>query len=226
MPARVHPPGTVHFRAVLCRHACCLTTRNGRLHSGRQLLRLRRCLSCRPSAPLNRRLNRLMLRPQRPQPQPAQAKGGRAKSPRLLVALVVLAVTGMGSLMLLASAMRSPSPESNAAAPVEAASAVAAVPGAVESQAAVESRVESQNGSAAAPRWVTSRNPRKAGFGANMVFELAADGDVEVWRKRVRPVLTVRCAARATEVFVVTEAPATHRRQLEPAHDQDELRRQ
>ena len=146
-----------------------------------------------------------------PVAQPAQPTGGRAKSPRLLLALVVLAVTGMGSLMLVASAMRSPSPESNAA-PLEtgaaAASAVATAPGAVESQAAVESRVESQNSSAAAPRWAASRNPRKAGFGANMVFELSADGDVEVWRKRVRPVLTVRCAARATEVFIVTEAPA------------------
>ena len=59
------------------------------------------------------------------------------------------------------------------------------------------------------PKWAASRNPRKAGYGASMVFELAADSDVEVWRKRIRPVLTVRCAARATEVFVVTESPAT-----------------
>jgi len=120
------------------------------------------------------------------------------------VVLVVLAMTGMGSLMLLASAMRSPAPESNPAAPAEtqnaAAPAVAAAPVAVESKVPQDSP--------ATQKWMSSRNPRKAGFGANVVFELAADGDVEVWRKRVRPVLTVRCASRATEVFVVTDAPA------------------
>ena len=40
------------------------------------------------------------------------------------------------------------------------------------------------------------------------MFELPADEDVELWRKHVRPVLTMRCAAKTTEVFVVTMSPA------------------
>ena len=41
------------------------------------------------------------------------------------------------------------------------------------------------------------------------VFELSADEDVKVSRKRVRPLLTVRCVAKKTEVFVVTRSPAS-----------------
>ncbi len=147
-------------------------------------------------------------------PQAAASKGGRARSSYLLVALVGVAVTGAGSLMLLASAMRTPAPDARtpdaaAAAPAaplpEPAAAVADTPRPVAPRA--ESRVESPD-TGPTPKWAASRNPRKAGYGASMVFELAADSDVEVWRKRIRPVLTVRCAARATEVFVVTESPA------------------
>jgi hypothetical protein len=61
----------------------------------------------------------------------------------------------------------------------------------------------------ASPKWLASTSSRKAGYGANIVFELPADQDIDVWRKRTRPVLTLRCAARTTEVFVVTNSPAT-----------------
>lgn len=148
-----------------------------------------------------------------PQPAPsysALAKDSRVKPLQLLVLLIVFAITGVGSLMLLASAMRpaesQPRPASPSTPAPEAAvdRAVAAAP--VAPGAAVESPE-----STAAPKqkWLASANSRKAGYGANMVFELAADNDVEVWRKRVRPVLTMRCAAKSTEVFVVTNSPAT-----------------
>ena len=40
-------------------------------------------------------------------------------------------------------------------------------------------------------------------------FELAADHDVAVWHKRVRPMLTVRCVSGTTEVFVTTHSAAS-----------------
>lgn len=138
-----------------------------------------------------------------PAPQPPTT-AARGKSPRFLVALVALAITGTGSLMLVASAMRGPA-ETTAAPPAAAnaaTNATAAAPVAVEPNVAPSDRLP-------APRWAASRNSRKAGYGANMVFELAADGDIEVWRKRVRPVLTVRCVPGATEVFIVTDSPAS-----------------
>ncbi len=147
-----------------------------------------------------------------PEPAPsysAVAKDSRVKPLQLLVLLIVFAITGVGSLMLLASAMRPPETQPRPASPATPAPE-AAVDQAVAATVAPGAAVESPE-STAAPRqkWLASANSRKAGYGANMVFELAADNDVEVWRKRVRPVLTMRCAAKTTEVFVVTNAPAT-----------------
>jgi hypothetical protein len=144
-----------------------------------------------------------------PQPDapvaPAATKDARAKSSYTLVVLVAIAVTGAGSLMLLASAMRAPATESGRIGSTEPATAeeLAVVPTPV----AVEPEVESKS-SVPTAKWMASANSRKAGFGANMVFELAADGEIDVWRKRIRPVLMVRCAANTTEVFVVTQSPA------------------
>jgi hypothetical protein len=58
-----------------------------------------------------------------------------------------------------------------------------------------------------APRWIKSGPSRRAGTG--VMFELGADEDVEVWRKRVRPVLTVRCTSQEAEAFVVTHTAAS-----------------
>jgi hypothetical protein len=114
--------------------------------------------------------------------------------------------------MLLASAMR-PAEAESPAQPPRAASDSPAQPKAPNSTAnaiapAAAEPTEPLDGRVA-PKWTASTNSRKAGYGANIVFELPADQDVEVWRKRVRPVLTLRCAARTTEVFVVTNSPAT-----------------
>jgi hypothetical protein len=43
----------------------------------------------------------------------------------------------------------------------------------------------------------------------SIAFELAAEHKVAVWMKHVTPVLVVRCLARNTEVFVVTESAAS-----------------
>jgi hypothetical protein len=138
-------------------------------------------------------------------------KDSRVKPLKLLLLLTIFAITGVGSLMLLASSMRpsdADSPTGAGQTPstgstrghVKAANAVAPASGAL---APVESR-----DSARKSKWIASVNSRKAGYGANVVFELQAEDDVEVWRKHVRPVLTMRCAARATEVFVATMSPA------------------
>jgi hypothetical protein len=43
----------------------------------------------------------------------------------------------------------------------------------------------------------------------SIAFELAAEHKVAVWMKHVTPVLVVRCLARNTEVFIVTESAAS-----------------
>jgi hypothetical protein len=135
--------------------------------------------------------------------------------------------------MLVASAMRSQDAGASASTPIMPSStpqvdttvaATAAPPAAVQPSAERADAVS-------APKWSATANPRKAGYGARMVFELAADADIDVWRKRVRPVLTVRCAARATEVFVVTDSPAaiednSNRHTIELGFDGQEPREQ
>jgi len=59
-------------------------------------------------------------------------------------------------------------------------------------------------------KWIGSRQPSWASDGSRTVtFELAAENDVTVWMKRVRPVLVVRCLARNTDVYVVTKSAAS-----------------
>ena len=152
--------------------------------------------------------------PQRQLPR----KDSRVKPLKLMMLLVLFGITGVGSLMLLASSMHVPEGTSDvarpaSAAPAPSAKAVEAPAAAVDSAVApapitAEPALEPTD-RVAKPRWTASANSRKAGYGANIVFELAADQDIEVWRKRVRPVLTMRCAAKTTEVFIVTQAPAT-----------------
>lgn len=145
------------------------------------------------------------------------ARDTRVKPLKLMMLLVLFGITGVGSLMLLASSIRGPedrtgaSPPNAGAGPAAKAKATAG-PAAVENAVApagtaVAPALEPEE-SVARPRWSASTNSRKAGYGNNIVFELAADEDVEMWRKRVRPVLTMRCVGRTAEVFIVTQAPA------------------
>lgn len=56
------------------------------------------------------------------------------------------------------------------------------------------------------PRW--SGGVRRSNGRNVAVYELEAENDVALWGKIVRPVLTVRCVAGATEVFVLTQSAA------------------
>jgi hypothetical protein len=52
------------------------------------------------------------------------------------------------------------------------------------------------------PKWTTDKYK-------TITYELEAENDVNVWMKRVRPTLAVRCLGRQTEVFVVTDTAAS-----------------
>lgn len=57
------------------------------------------------------------------------------------------------------------------------------------------------------PKW---SRPKRSGRGrdALLAYDLPAENTVSLWGKSVRPVLTVRCDAGETEVFVLTESAA------------------
>jgi hypothetical protein len=70
--------------------------------------------------------------------------------------------------------------------------------------------VSAKPGSPAASKWTGSKKPGWATDGSRTItFELAAENDVPVWVKGVRPVLGVRCLGGSTEVFVITEWAAS-----------------
>jgi hypothetical protein len=64
--------------------------------------------------------------------------------------------------------------------------------------------------SAPAPKWVGARHATWSNDGSKTIsFELQSTNDVDVWMKRVRPLLVVRCLYRTTEVFVATRSAAS-----------------
>ena len=126
----------------------------------------------------------------------------RPKRSHFSLLLIAVGVAGIGSLMLLAASTRL--------------STTPSVEVSHENRAETADRLNDQTDRAkdtvapamrtSGPRWIVSGPSRRAGTG--VMFELAADEEVDVWRKRVRPVLTVRCA-NETEVFVWTQSAAS-----------------
>lgn len=138
-----------------------------------------------------------------PAPQSPVVGAARAKQSHLSMLLIAVAVLGIGSLILLAASMRSPATSS---LEVSNENRVEIAPGgSSHTEAAKNISVPAMRTSA--PRWIASGPSRRAGTG--VMFELPADEDIDVWRKRVRPVLTVRCASKETEVFVQTQSAAS-----------------
>ena len=127
----------------------------------------------------------------------------RSKASKFSLLLIAVAIAGIGSLMLLASSTRSAGTPPVNGASAESRVETARAPAPVAASKSIS--VPSKRGSA--PRWNAS-GPSRRGFNG-ITFELAADDDVDVWRKRVRPVLTVRCTAKETEVFVWTQSAAS-----------------
>jgi Type VI secretion system VasI, EvfG, VC_A0118 len=136
-------------------------------------------------------------------PQSPVVRAKRSKPSQFSLLIIAVAVVGIGSLMLLATSMRSPATPSRE---VSQENRVETARGGLNhSEAAKDTSVPAMRTSA--PRWIASGPSRRAGTG--VMFELPADEDVDVWRKRVRPVLTVRCSAKETEVFVMTQSAAS-----------------
>jgi hypothetical protein len=147
--------------------------------------------------------------PQTNQPK-EQAKPPKDDTPATTwqIAVVVAAAIGVGGLGMMlgwTSARRAPAP-SVAQAPSLA--GVAPVRG-------LPPKTNSVGGSRDAPaptgpKWTRTRQSRWASDGSRTIsYEIEAENLVSVWMKRVRPVLAVRCLARQTEVFVVTDSAAS-----------------
>jgi hypothetical protein len=140
-------------------------------------------------------------------PEPRVTAGelerARAQQPRLVALLIAIVVTGIGSLMLLASATRAVDtpPPTTASPPIKPETSTA-----TGEKDAASTYVEARS-NVTRPRWTMTTALRRVG-GQGIMFELAADEDVQIWRKRVRPVLTIRCVGRTTEVFVMTHTAA------------------
>ena len=109
----------------------------------------------------------------------------------MLMAIVIVGIIGGASLVML---LRSPASVGAAAA---------------ATNTTIAPKIEARSESIAAtatPRW--SGGVRRSNGHNVAVYELPADNDIAVWGKVVRPVLTVRCIAGTTEVFVLTQSAA------------------
>ena len=133
---------------------------------------------------------------------------------RAEIATISVGVFGGAVLFLaLLSARGSAAPE--AAAPAESATrpGVAAAPVADRGSAAPERLPDVE------PSWIP--NPEWVGRARQSVaFELAARNEVQVWLRKVRPVLIVRCMSRNTEAFVFTDSAA----KMEPQDEDHSVR--
>lgn len=107
----------------------------------------------------------------------------------MLLSLVVIGlVAGASVVMLMKSSPQNVSAATNTGAP-----------------AVRTSTVETAR-TAITPQW--SGGVRRLNGRNVAVYELEADNDVALWGKVVRPVLTIRCIAGTTEVFVFTQSAA------------------
>jgi hypothetical protein len=101
-----------------------------------------------------------------------------------------------------AASSTTPSAAASSTAPSAAASNAVPVPLPVDPESIIDP--------SSPPTWVGARRATWARDGSKTIaFELAASNDVEVWMKRVQPLLVVRCLSRTTEVFVATGSAAS-----------------
>lgn len=109
--------------------------------------------------------------------------------------LVVAALFFGGALTMALLVMRSAAPQQAAAAPGAAAASNVARPAAPSVSANATWSTENVD------RWIGNGRRKFA-------IELAAENQIGVWQRQVRPVLVVRCLAQRPEVFVFTDSPA------------------
>lgn len=117
--------------------------------------------------------------------------------------LAVAFIAGGTGAVILLVVMTRPSPVAATpgpapAAPVHAAPVPAAAPASIQPFASAKQL------------WRATRPPQDVRYGRDViVFELAAENDVPVWHKRVRPQLAIRCAERVMDLYVMTHTAAS-----------------
>jgi len=126
-----------------------------------------------------------------------------------MMAVAAAAVLGTVAMLTL---QRSPNPsggtQTAAASHAPVMMQTASSPSLPVSAAATSSTADySTSSSTAHPKWTAGKE--RVWGRSNVKFELMAEEDVAVWKKNVRPVLTVRCLGNKTEVFVMTFSPAS-----------------
>jgi hypothetical protein len=142
-----------------------------------------------------------------PPPTPAPATNRR-------LPVLLSAVAGLGALAFIGMPMLREAPQPAPSSATAAAAPVAAPAAAVGGGAATA--IPTPAPADAPVKWSAADGERWTGGRSRAVaFELQAENHVPVWMDRVRPVLVVRCMARKTEVFVVTESAA----RIEPQDD-------
>jgi hypothetical protein len=135
-------------------------------------------------------------------PPLALPTAARTKSRRLSpVVIAAMIVAGIAALTLVAVVTRAPATASATPAQASASPASGHTP-------AATAAVKAPTINPSAPRWTAAQLSTRAGRPNGIVFELPADETVAVWHKRVRPVLTIRCVTKTTEVFVMTHSAA------------------
>ncbi len=126
-------------------------------------------------------------------PASPEGKPGPAANRRNLT-IVLCAAGGVGVFMLalLSAGGGSSSPAADAASNAATAAAPVTAP-------PLESSTTQKWNAGNSAYWVGNRRQ-------GVAFELPAENTVQVWMRSVRPTLVVRCMARSTQVFVVTDS--------------------
>jgi hypothetical protein len=146
-------------------------------------------------------------------PAPPPADGGwsapiPAAAPRsntLLQIVGVIGAVGVGAVVTLMALGGRPAPHDTTT--VEGAAGVSAAP--------------HGNAPILASAWTDSDTERWVGSSPkNVAMQIEAEQPVQVWMKRVRPVLVVRCYAKKTDVFVYTDSPMS----IEPEDENHTVR--
>ena len=140
---------------------------------------------------------------EQPQPAAPATSAPKPKQPaRVWPLAAAFIVGGTGAVMLLLSMTRS--------------TTVSATP-AVSPAGAVTPNAPSAPTPAVQPpftsakhSWKATRPRQDVRYGRDVIiFELAAEHDVPVWHKRVRPHLAIRCAEREMDLYVMTQTAAS-----------------
>lgn len=137
--------------------------------------------------------------PKTPNPAPAPPVQTRPVSPLFVLAIAVFGVLAGAAAVV---ALRSSAVTETSTAGAPRAVSTEAAP----ADANTTATTPVVAATAVAPKW--TGGVRRSRGRDIAIYELEAGNEVQVWSKVVRPLLTVRCIAGTTEVFVYTQSAA------------------